>query len=381
MLKLEKRFRRGQRFLLKRTLVLLELWGKYLILSSSTDGKITYGRAAVIFSIACVITYLIAFLIAANRTDVLDNENYLNYFSHNDLLTVLWQKIVSEESILKSFLMIFTEEIFWLVLAHLVGAFLSPAAATVAAVIFLNVAIFLGMSRFKGFPIGVILWIALPMCLSVVGFFQIRQGLAFSVFCLFYFLGGPVVLGAVIASAIHTTFLVPLVIVLMARIFRGERRPLLFIFACIVVFGAIASLGGILFADFAGRRADIYETDEGVSSFNYLVGVILLAAPSLSLVLSNKDRPVGLSQLGCQLSVGISIWLIVCFFLFPIGTSRVGYYSAMFFLFPLVMEIDEIWSRHKMALILNFAAVIILIYGGIKSGTYDQILIGFRGIL
>lgn len=342
-------------------------------------GHFSYKAAAKYCTAAALAGVVLAGLILVNRTNVLDNDNYLNYFANPDGLSDLSVRIWQQDSILGLIAMIFSEEIIWRVYAGLLGFLFSPEMAVSLTVLVLNAAVFAGLARFKGVLLGTILWIVLPMCLPVVGFFQIRQGLAFAIFSYFFlFRRGHLVVAATAAACIHTTFVIPLIIVVINKLVPMERRPVAFILSCLGLFALMTSVGGYLFAEFAGRRGDIYEVDDGASSVNYIIGVWLLNAPAVALMLDRFKSPNvsfgdgALESAGVYLSIGVLIWLTCSFFLFPIGTSRVGYYAAMFSIFPVTIAWERLGQRHKVLMAVYALAVVLLIYGGLRSGTYAE---------
>jgi len=222
------------------------------------------------------------------------------------------------------------------------------------------------------FPIILLMiWILLPTGLSAVGLAQIRQGFAFSIFLfLAVFLSRPL-LGALIAALIHTTFFVPLAFILCFVFFKDRRLMLLFavIFVCIVgIF-----VGNNYFSMIAGQRVLEYGVDSaGATSINYIFGLILIMIPTVWSMMVKRTWPPIL-----VVHFGVCIWLMMSFFLFPIGTNRLGYYSSLFAV-PLVTNV-WVFSReiklYSIFILLPF--LIYNVYLGVGIGRYAVLQLPF----
>ncbi|MGZ5486331.1 MAG: EpsG family protein [Nitrososphaeraceae archaeon] len=179
--------------------------------------------------------FLIVFVLSVDRTDLLDNDNYIEYFSNSSLLQDFFQKI-STEPLAHAILLFLSEEPVWLLYAQTVSSILNPTLSVYFTVLLLNGIIIYSCSKFEHKLFGLLLWTLLPVGVVCMGLYQIRQGLALSIFMLFFVRRWNLTFGALIAAMIHTTFIIPLMAfsLLLFNIFRS--RPLLFF----LVFGIIS---------------------------------------------------------------------------------------------------------------------------------------------
>jgi hypothetical protein len=137
-------------------------------------------------------------------------------------------------------------------------------------------------------------------------------------------------LGCLIASMIHTTFVVLLLFSIVDRLLRRWRG--FATLACIVVAIAVAFAGRELFEIFGGRRLFVYSIDDGSTSLNFAIGCLICAAPSVALLCGNKSerQRCGAEILSiATMHIGVTVFLVSSVLVFPLGASRVGYFSEL----------------------------------------------------
>lgn len=101
-----------------------------------------------------------------------------------------------------------------------------------------------------------------------------------------------------------------------------------------------------------------------------LLGAFLLALPSIIVVF---DRKIQVTKSAMEISlmqVGVFIWIVFCFFIFPIGMSRISYFSAIFSIFPILVSGSDLWRKHPFLMSAYALAVILIIHAGVRDGQY-----------
>ena len=266
-------------------------------------------------------TFILFWVLTLDRSLIYDNANYLKYFSGNQLSHFFNQ--FDMFSVSNKFYYLFTEEYLWLLYADFVSLFFSPSNGVIFTVFLLNFLLIVSFYKLKRPLLALLFWIIFPMGLAVCGVAQIRQGLAFSVFTFLLIYFNRPLLSAVIASMIHTTFCIPLVFIFLYIIFKNKKFFLLSLICLIVIFAIIFI--NQFFLDIGGRRALTYVIDDGATSINFVISLTLFVIPTLYSLYFKKKWDIMLVT-----HFGLFIWLFLAFFLFPLGTSRVSYYSYLF---------------------------------------------------
>jgi hypothetical protein len=204
-----------------------------------------------------------------------------------------------------------------------------------------------------------------------MGLYQIRQGLAFSLLALFFARRWNLTVGALIATMVHTTFAVPLMVFLFLSLKIFRSIPLLFVLIFAIVCYFLISFFSISFEEFGGRRSLAYAVDEGnIFIFNSTVGAFLLVLPSIIVVFDRKIQVTESTMEISMMQIGVFIWLTFCFFVFPIGASRVSYFSAIFSMFTILVSGRDLWRKHPFLMSAYALAVILIIYAGVRDGRY-----------
>ncbi|MEI2742967.1 MAG: EpsG family protein [Candidatus Competibacter sp.] len=304
-----------------------------------------------------------------NRSGMLDNENYLNYFKETDLEWFLNIFTLRKNNISLVF-SFFTEEFLWRAWALTLGSIFAEDTAVLVTVLLLNLLVILALSKLSRPLFGILLWILLPPALATIGTFQIRQGFAFSIVLYMALSLKRPTLGYFIAASIHTTFLITLVYALTLKLLKKPNTRLLLIYFFISLIFTLA--GNQLFYDYGGRRAEQYSIQEGSDSINYIFGALIVSIPSFLNLIQHEKNLTLIKELS-SIHIGCIFFIIMSWFLFPIGTSRNGYF-ALLFLIPILPEFRKkgYFTWYFLLLILVYLAYIIM--KTYTDGGYNEIL-------
>lgn len=271
-------------------------------------------------------------LLTVDRTNLLDNDNYLNYFRLSG--PDQWAQLFVNSSNLSGYLTIFTEEIVWRLYTFLCSLIFDEENSVVVTTILISTLLFAACARTNNALIAFGLWVVYPIGLATLGLYQIRQGLAFSIFA-FFMSRNRVVLGALLAAGIHTTFVVPLIAILALKFtFRLEKYTVAASTGAIALAFFIASAGEYLFLNFGGRRIGQYDTSIGAESASFAIfAAMLTIVYFLNFIRLSKDEASKLGYYSSYLGMFTSAFILISFFIFPLGTSRVGYFAYLFLMF------------------------------------------------
>lgn len=345
----------------------------FLSRRSKSDLFLTHSRLIIPARWDRIIFWIVSLFIliiagTTNRTGMLDNENYLNYFRETDLDWFI-SFFSSQKNSLALFFAFFTEEPLWRAWALILGFFFLEDQAVLITVLLLNSLIILALSKTSRPLFGILLWILLPPALAVIGTFQIRQGFAFSIMLYTILSLRRPFIGYIIAATLHTTFTVILVYALCLKIVKTPGIRLFFVFLLVSLMLTIA--GNQLFHDYGGRRAEQYSIQVGSDSINYVFGALILAIPSFLYLMQSKKNLSPITELA-SIHIGCIFFIVMSWFFFPIGTSRNGYF-ALLFLIVIIPEFRKenyvswyIWS----SILIYFAYIIINNY---VDGGYDEL--------
>jgi hypothetical protein len=284
-----------------------------------------YARQALWYLLACV---CILYPLSLDRQGMIDNDNYVDYFVNGPDLE--WLAVFTQaDSWLELVFRLSTDEILWLLWTTLAGSLMPPEMAVYATVVALNSLFVLAVRDYRNRSLALALWLLIPVGFAVIGTYQIRQGLAFALWLYLGVRRERLVLASVLAALVHTTFGVVAILSFLAtrRSWTSITR--------LVIMGAtsvgLALAGQIVFETYGGRRVETYLLDEATLTTNFLIGLIILLVYPLSLSLRG-DRRLGFNVGGRRflhdyvlLYVGIMFFLVVSFFLFPLGNYRLPY--------------------------------------------------------
>jgi hypothetical protein len=303
-----------------------------------------------------------------HRAGLLDQDNYLDYFRETDWT---WFSSTWDES---KTLFIFavsmvTEEIgwrFWVAALNSMG--ISPETGVRITVITLNLLMIQALSKTRWPFISLVLWAMLPFGLAVVGLFQIRQGFAFAIAMYFAIDRRQPIRGALIASIVHTTFAVPALFLIVARLF-GKRRPIFGVGAVSAAAVGMSLISALLFNLYGGRRLDAYSQQQ-VYTFNTVIALaIYLIVPALVLWTRDKRAHVAdttraeVTRQLATMHLGVLVFLIVSYFVYPFALGRIGYYGTL--LIPFMLP--DIRLRNTLVLWLITVAMLVLGYDVVKT--------------
>jgi hypothetical protein len=278
----------------------------------------------------CAVLMLV-WVAGIDRTFMRDQDAYLDYFA--EALRGGWSEdlFAPGRGIFALVVSVFSDELVWRLWTVLLSLSFEPAPAVFATVLALNLLIVLACARLANPLIALTLWALLPVGLAVIGVMQIRQGLGLAVM-LFACLGlRRPVLGTLVAASVHTTFVVAFVFVAIWATMRNRARLALAFCAAAGVGGAV--LGAVIFDMFGGRRLEDYSVSEGASSLNFVIAALVCALPSVERVLfapaTALDSGGRMLDAIAVTHVGITAFVCSAFFVFPIGTGRIGYMSLL----------------------------------------------------
>jgi len=325
---------------------------------------------AVILSLALVIVVLL--ILMADRSNVLDQENYIRYFQDEHLMDVFFARLDPRDPWLKTVLLFTSEEFLWLVYVTVIGSLFAPEFSVALTVFLLNFSVLYGLSKLPNGVYGMVLWFAIPVGAAVIGYYQIRQGVAFGLFMVLLATGRPLLLSALLAAVVHTTFAIPLAIACLMYIPALRVRPWLCLVAISTVFLTITIVGGQLLGEFGGRRSETAEFDQGATSLNFVYVTLMLGAPSLALVACRQFSPRSPVFIASMVHLGVVIWLTLSFFFLPVGTSRVGYFGPLLSILPLSMAGGFLLRRYPIVILIHSIGAAILVYGGVRDQLYAQ---------
>lgn len=320
----------------------------------------------------CLAGFFLVYVVLLDRTVLSDQLEYVDLFAVPgwDFYFKQWSET---EGYLRKFAFLFSEEAVWKVYVGVVGWFLSPDTAALFTVVLLNLLLFLSFVKLDRPIVALMLWIILPYGLAGIGIIQLRQGLAFAVFAYLAVVWSRPLLSALLAAMIHTVFIPPLLYVSLYILFR--RKVWLAVLCSVVVSVLAAYFGKMAFEEFGGRRAFTYVAEEGTDNINFVITAFLWVLPTLYITWKYRYN-TGVYGAIWVAHIGIVAWITACFFMFPLGTSRTGYFMGLFAIF----SVASFWRFRDEIFLLYYPFLLIMIFrlisNGINDGTYDALLQG-----
>lgn len=323
---------------------------------------------------ATVSLFMMVFALALNRTYLMDQINYLRTFA--DAPTLDWLSTLTEggSALRDTIIGLFSEEFLWNIWTTVWGFLLEPSAAVLLLVGLLNMLIVLSAWNLPNRTLGVLLWIAIPVGFADIGLLQLRQGFAFAVALFVAIRYRRAILGMLLAAMIHTTFAVALVFAIVARFFRKRPFAALIVSSFIAFAGAYA--GRLLFDVFGGRRLLVYSVSQGATSLNYVFGGLVAIVPSIYWLMTSprigeEGESESVISVLAVVHFGCTVFTIFSFFLFPIGTGRIGYMTQLL-LIPILSSLKSRPNRAFNFGIMSFMLVYVvyLIGSGYSTGAY-----------
>lgn len=342
------------------------------------DTLLRHSVSKALFALVAAISVL--YVLVLPRFGMIDQANYLqNFIEASDLR---WFKSVSAaESWIEYISLFLMEEILWVLWTTVLGFVLEPEIAVYVTVGVLNALVAFAMRDYRNPILALLLWISLPVGFAIIGMYQIRQGLAFGVWLLVAISWRRPVIGAVIASAFHSTFLV---FVPISFVVTRKSMPVwlrLFIVVGMCLLGAY--VGQAAFEQLGGRRIDVYAFADETFNLRFLISLLVYMTFPLLVLLRVFYRKVPLwpgSMFDLEtyslIYLGLITYLSVCYFLFPLGLYRVNY-MAMLGLIPIVGNADFSALRRgrlpAMSVVLGLGPVLaFLVYQVLKAATENR---------
>ncbi|WP_225936660.1 MULTISPECIES: EpsG family protein [Burkholderiaceae] len=306
---------------------------------------------------------------------IFDQEAYINYFRSTD-----WHWLVqfyrNRESDMGFLISLITEELGWRSWVILLNAFgVSPEGGIRTTVVLLNLIVMYALLQTRRPLIGLVLWLVIPYALATVGLFQIRQGFGLAIAMLFACRFNRPTLGMGLASFVHTTFAVPTAFLLTAGLF-GEKKARALV-AVSVVAVVLASAARFLFATYGGRRIDEYTGYQENFTIKLLALLLFYTMASVMVLYSTWRSPDTARQNSLtrvsMMHVGLFVYLVVAFFVFPFAKGRVWYCVPL--LLPFLAP--EIKLKNAAVLVITFGVFVAVAADATKSyfeGVYHYFL-------
>jgi hypothetical protein len=312
-------------------------------------------------------------------------ELYFDYFTHGEYLTGLARLI--------------SEEIGWYLWVLFLNSFLEPNTAIIITTLLISVLIFISIYRLNNSILLLFLWLILPVGLSVIGTYQIRQGFAFAIFMFVSSSMKSILPSLVLASMIHTTFAIPLLVALLLEaqkfivniysliLMRIKFRSRFLIFVSKFTL-TLSSISVIILALrvfqylFIGRRGQTYDLESHALNSNYLISMLFFGLLITFIYLNFAKMPTIKNALNTETFyftfMSLPFFLAISYFLLPIATSRIGYYVTLLSIpFMGTLSINKSKNSNLINLIVITLVVLVYMYTIISSyrdGNYDCIL-------
>ncbi|MPW17409.1 hypothetical protein GCT13_10805 [Paraburkholderia sp. CNPSo 3157] len=345
----------------------------------TSAGRVVYIRRYWLTPTAWIFALLAATMLLilwySDRTSTLsDQDNYLEYFRQTN-----WDWLVTSfhrrSSIIDFAVDLFTDEFGWRAWIIFINGFgLSAELGVRITVVVSNALLVYSFSRLRRPLLGLILWLIIPVAFATL-VFQIRQGFAFSVFVFLAVMLRRPLLGALIASSVHTTFAVPAIILIAVRLF--EDRQMVALFAGSMAGVVVAAAGQTLFRHFGSYRIDVYAGYQDNFSIR-LLGLVTIYVLAPVMVLCSQPRQknnpldVAIENMSIM-TIGLIVYLAVAYFVFPFGKDRVWYYVPLM----LCILVPQIKFRNAAMIWMTAGVLGLVATDAIKNyfeGTYAYFL-------
>lgn len=329
------------------------------------------------FAFLAIALLLLSVIAFGDRSALLDQDDYINYFKLTDWdwFIDLWK---NSSTTVQFAISAITEELGWRTWVLTLNALgFAPESGVRITVISLNLAMVFALARTRRPVLAICLWAIIPVGLATMGLFQIRQGFAFSIALLFALRWERPVLGALLASLIHTTFAFPAAFLVLASVLR-KRGP--FISASLTICSAVvlAIASNLLFSSFGGRRVDEYAGVAREFNITYVVALVIYAFVPIAILYRahvEKIRCVhdaAVDELAVM-HLGLIAFLTGAFFVFPFAMSRIGYYAPAL----IVVMLSEVRPKRPLSLLMLLVVFGVVLYDMGKNyldGVYDYFL-------
>jgi hypothetical protein len=332
-------------------------------------------QPAALLAWALIVAVMLGCALGIDRTFIIDQANYVNNFSWDPSLDWTHDLFPQGLSLKSLVIAVFSEEALWHVWTTSLGSLLEPTTAVLVTVCVLNLLIALSVVRLADPVLPLLLWLLMPVGFAIIGLSVLRQGFALAVMLYIALRLNRPVLATLVAAMIHTTFAIALPFAFIGAV-CGRRRWLAVVLAVGLAFAA-AYIGGTLFGALGGRRLKTYSVNEAeATSALYVIGALVCSLPSVLRLTraAPSGEPAALNRTLANLAVmhvGIIAFVVTSFFVFPLGTGRVGYLSILL----LIPMLPTLRRRDNWIGMLAFCLVVLyLIYLAVKAyldGAYD----------
>ncbi len=276
---------------------------------------------SVFFVLAC-------FLIVVDRDALLDNESYKEYFRGDRLGDVL-DLVRDDPSLVTVVIALFSEEMIWALLAKVLSGFFSPELSVYLLSLLVNLFVLFGCLKTDKPIVAALLWVVIPVGFSIIGLFQLRQGFAYSLFLYGVYHHRPGKIG-LLSCGIHTTLVIPYLFFLVDLLLRRTKSWMPGVLCAAALSVGMASAGGYFFEMFGGRRLATYDIGGGAESVNYVISSLIFLGFFLSSYVYHHRRNNVAERICSLAGIGVASFVIVSFYVFPLGTARIGYFLMLF---------------------------------------------------
>lgn len=300
-----------------------------LLNSKTFDTRLEYKNNSIINVFKISLFLFIAVLISTRDLYLAaDDYNYLNHFYN--------ARIIESDNIL----LYFIEEPLWRLWTIFTTLFLNPENAF-KFTLFLSSSLFLfSVSRVNDFLFFLVAMVFVfhPDFATQMYFNQMRQGFALSLFLFLAVYCRRPILGSILASLIHTSFIFPLAIIILVN----KVKPIKYIILYSLVAIAVLYLSiGLLESFDLGRRTNTYEF-EGKFLINYYIFIFVGYAPILMLIAFYGNK----KGHGFWFKLSLSAFFVfVGFTLFYYAAGRIMYYLSVFMLLMILENYKSIGGK------------------------------------
>ncbi|WP_343563044.1 EpsG family protein [Sphingobacterium sp.] len=296
--------------------------------------------------IGIILFLTIGILLSTRNLDIAkDDHNYLSYFYYRKF----------EEA--DSFLIYLIEEPLWRLYTTSIVAVFKPENA-LRFTLFISTLMFLfSVNRVN---VRMFIFVALIFILhshfaTQMYFNQIRQGLALSVFLFCTIYNRKPLLGAVIATLFHTSFIFPLIIIFLISKVNSVKWIIIY---SIIGIGILYLSVNVLGQLDIGRRTNSYSFESKLS-VNFYISIFLRYIPLLFLMKFYGDK--GTSSFWYKLSLS-SFIIIVPFTLFYLAAGRLMYYVSVFFLLMILEQSRSLGGKLGLLYYILFLIVDLFLF-------------------
>ncbi|WP_277185465.1 EpsG family protein [Caballeronia sp. BR00000012568055] len=326
-------------------------------------------------ALAALILGVISF---GDRSTLLDQADYVTYFREASWswFVALWDH---SANLFVFAVKMTTEEIGWrLWVVTLASMGFSPEAGVRITAIALNLLMIFALSKTRWPFFSLLLWAVLPYGLAILGLFQIRQGFALAIAMYFALNRRQPVRGALIASIVHTTYSIPALFLVLTH-FVGKAKAMKGVSVVTMAAVGMSLVSAVLFTLYGGRRLKAYDQVEAYTLFSLIGLVIYLLVPAMVLwtrkfrtALDDAARDEVTRQLA-TMHIGLLVFLIVSYFVYPFAISRIGYYGTLMIPFLL----PEVRLKSRAVFYLSTIVIMVMVYAVVKNyldGNYSYFI-------